>query len=547
VLGQLLRHHRRSVSLSQEELAERSGVSVRTICDIERGRTARPHRETLAAVAAALGLDCAQVLEVVRLARPGSPGDRIPGAAATRASAVQATSPPHQLPAVVPHFEGRADELRTLTAMLGRPAGADAVVISAIGGTAGVGKTALAVYWAHQVAGSFSDGQLYANLRGYAPGEPMTAADVLGRFARDLGVPSADIPAGEEERAVRYRSLLAGRRMLILLDNARAADQVRPLLPATSGCTVVVTSRDALAGLVARDGARRLDLDLLLPADAVSLLHALIGDRVDAEPEAAAAIAEHCCRLPLALRIAAELAAARPGVPLAGLAGELARHQQRLDLLGAGEDPHTAVRTVFSWSIRHLDTGTARAFRLQGLHPGPDFDPYVAAALTGSTLKHASQMLDQLRRAHLIQAAGPGRYAMHDLLRDYASELAASADGEVGQRAAQTRLLDYYVHAAAAAMQALYPAEQQNRPAIPEPATVAPSLSAPEEARTWLAAELPCLVAVAGHGAARGWPGHAIHLSATLFRYLDASGHFGEAADLHDHARIATAAARPAH
>jgi len=186
------------------------------------------------------------------------------------------------------------------------------VVISAIGGTAGVGKTALAVHWAHQVAGRFPDGQLYVNLRGYDPGQPMPAADALAGFLRALGVPGQDIPADEDERAARYRSLLAGRRVLVVLDNAGSVEQARPLLPGTEACAAVVTSRDSLAGLIARDGAARLDLDLLPLADAVGLLRALIGGRVDAEPGAAAALAGQCARLPLALRVAAERAAARP-------------------------------------------------------------------------------------------------------------------------------------------------------------------------------------------------------------------------------------------
>jgi DNA-binding SARP family transcriptional activator/uncharacterized protein HemY len=453
---------------------------------------------------------------------------------------------PRQLPAPVAGFTGRDTELTALAGLLvstPRAAARPTVLVTAIGGTAGVGKTALAVQCAHQVAGSFPDGQLYVNLRGYDPGQPMTAADALARFLRDLGVPGPDMPAEEEERAARFRSLLAGRRMLVVLDNAGDADQVRPLLPGTPGCAALVTSRDALAGLVARDGARRLDLDLLPLADAVSLLRALIGGRVGAEPDAAAALAACCGRLPLALRVAAELAAARTAASLASLAGELADQQRRLDLLEAGGDPRTAVRAVFSWSIRHLDPGTARAFRLLGLHPGPDLDPYAAAALTGTSLKQASLLLDHLVRAHLIQPAGPGRHAMHDLLRDYARELAHEEDGDDEQQAAVTGLLDYYLHAAAAAMDTLYPAEQGRRPRVPAAAAVTPELAEPGRARSWLAAELACLVAVAGHAADHGWPAHAIQLSVTLHRYLDTGGHFPEAVTIHGHAH--SAAQRP--
>jgi hypothetical protein len=225
-------------------------------------------------------------------------------------------------------------------------------VISVIGGTAGVGKTALAVYWAHQVAGRFPDGQLYVDLRGYDAEQPKAAPGVLAGFLRALGVPSQDIPAEEDECASRYRSSPAGQKILVVLDNAGSVEQVRPLLPGTPGCAAVITSRDALTGLVARECAARLDLDLMPRADAIALLRSLIGRRVDAEPGAAGVLADRCCRLPLALRVAAELAAARPAGSLAELACELTGLQQRLDLLDAGGDPHTAIRSVFSWSYQ---------------------------------------------------------------------------------------------------------------------------------------------------------------------------------------------------
>jgi DNA-binding SARP family transcriptional activator/tetratricopeptide (TPR) repeat protein len=448
----------------------------------------------------------------------------------------QRTPVPRQLPPPVTSFTGRGNELAALADML--TVAGPATVITAIGGTAGVGKTALAVHWAHQVAASFPDGQLYVNLRGYDPGQPMSAADALARFLRALGVPGPDVPAEEDERAATYRSLLAGRRLLVLLDNAGTADQVRPLLPGSPGCVALVTSRDSLAGLIARDGARRLDLDLLSLADGVTLLQALIGSRVDAEPDAAAALVAWCARLPLALRVAAELVAARPAMSLASLLAELAG-QQRLDLLKAGGDPRTAVREVFSWSIRHLDPVVARAFRLLGLHPGPDLDDYAAAALTGTTRQHAAQLLDQLTRAHLVQPASHGRHAMHDLLRGYACELAAESE-DAGQREAVTRLLDYYLQAAAAAMDSLYPAEQHVRPAVvARGTTVAPVLVKPDRARAWLDAELTSLVAVVVHAATQGWQRHAVELAATLFRYMDPAGHLSEAVTIHGYARDA--------
>jgi DNA-binding SARP family transcriptional activator/tetratricopeptide (TPR) repeat protein len=445
---------------------------------------------------------------------------------------------PRELPGAIGHFTGRAQELRALTGMLDRM-GDDmtgAMVISAIGGTAGVGKTALAVRWAHQVAHRFPDGQLYVNLRGYDPDQPVPAADALAGFLRSLGVPGQDIPPGPEERAARYRSLLAGKRMLVVLDNAGSADQVRPLLPGTAACTVVVTSRDALAGLVIKDDAAHLDLDVLPLPDAVALLRTLIGPRVDADPAVAAKLAVQCCRLPLALRVAAELAASRPAVPLAALTSELADLRTRLDLLDAGGDPRTQVRTVFSWSYRHLDAEDARAFRLLGLHPGPDFEPCAAAALTDATVPRARRALDVLARAHLIQPAGPGRYGMHDLLRGYVRELASSLDTGQERHAALTRLFDHYLHTAATALDALYPAERHRRPRIPPPATPAPPLAGPAAARDWLDGERAALVAAVGHTAAHGWPGHATRLAATLARYLRNGDHLPEAITIFSYA-----------
>ncbi len=450
------------------------------------------------------------------------------------------TAVPRQLPAAVRYFTGRTEELEVLSARLDEATGLGrAVVISAIGGTAGIGKTALAVHWAHQVAERFPDGQLYVNLRGYDPGQPMPGADALAGFLCALGVPGKDVPAQEDERAARYRSMLAGRRILVVLDNALSVEQVRPLLPGAPTCAVVVTSRDALTGLMARDGAWRLDLDLLPPADAGGLLRALIGGRVDADPAAAAALAAQCCRLPLALRLAAELVAGRPDVSLAALAGDLADQQRRLDLLEAGGDPRTAVRAVFSWSYRHLGADAARTFRLAALHPGPYLDRYAVAALTATTAEQVRRVMEVLARAHLIQPAGSGRYCMHDLLRAYARELAAAHDSEDERWAALTRLFDHYLHTAAAAMDILFPAERHRRPAIAPPSSLVPPMVHPDAARAWLDAERASLAAVAADTAAHGWPGHTTDLAATLYRYLEVGGHYPEAVAIHGHARRA--------
>ena len=451
---------------------------------------------------------------------------------------------PAQLPGDVDLFTGRAAELadldRLLTATAEQTAaaggGSTSVVISAVSGTAGVGKTALALRWAHRVRAGFPDGQLYVDLRGYDPNRPLSAADALAGFLRALGVAGADIPLEVEERAASYRSLLDGRRMLIVLDNASSVEQVRPLLPGTPSALVVVTSRDALAGLVARHGARRVDLDLLPLEDAVALLGALIGQRVEAEPDAAAALAGQCVRLPLALRVAAELAATRLTTPLAGLVEELADVQRRLELLDAGGDARTAVRAVFSWSYQYLPAEAGRAFRLLGLHPGPDLDPYAAAALIHTSVEQAQHLLDLLARAHLIGPTSPGRYGMHDLLRAYATYLADLEDSEAERRAALTRLFDHYLATAGAAMGTLHPAEAHRRPRMGPLATPSPSVADTAAARAWLDAERTTLTAVCVYTASHGWLGHTTALATALFRYLDVGGHYPDALTIHTHA-----------
>jgi DNA-binding SARP family transcriptional activator len=443
---------------------------------------------------------------------------------------------PRQLPAAVACFTGRHAEMTALTSLLAPGLGAvatPAMVISAIGGTAGVGKTALAVQWAHQVAERFPDGQLYANLRGYDPDQPVAPADALAGFLRALGVPGQDIPGEMEERAGLYRSRLAGRRILVLLDNARDGDQVRLLLPGDPGCVAVVTSRDALAGLVATDGARRLDLDVLPPADAVALLRSLIGPRADDDPQSTAALAGLCARLPLALRIAAELAAARPSVALAELVAELAA--SRLDGLDAGED-QADVRAVFSWSFRRLPGDVAEAFALIGLHPGADLDVHAAAALTGTTPGQARRVLGRLHRASLIQAAGPGRYGLHDLLRTYAQELASARDTRGQCDQALTGLFDYYLAAAAAAMDILFPAEAHQRPRITATAAALPEMPGEADARAWLDRERVNLVAVVVYCAGHGWLRHVADLAGTLVRYLISGSHLAEALAVYGHA-----------
>ncbi len=442
---------------------------------------------------------------------------------------------PAQLPADVRAFTGRTGELAALDRLLS-PLNADdptlptAVTIALLSGTAGVGKSALAVRWAHRVRDAFPDGQLYVNLRGYDAEQPVAAADALAGFLTALGVRGPEIPLETDERAGRYRSELAGRRMLVLLDNASSVEQIRPLLPGTGSCLVLITSRDSLPGMVAVHGAERVNLDLLPLPDAVGLLRRLVGARVNREPSAAADLAAACARLPLALRIAAELAAARTDVSLAELVAELHDHQRPLDLLDAGGDPRAEVRAVFSWSYENLPADAARAFRLLGMQPGVSVHVDAAAALTGSGTAEARRLLGLLTRASLIQACGGGRYGMHDLLRAYAAELATVHDPMPDREAALTHLFDHYLAGSVAAMNALYP-----------PAT--PAVGDPDAARSWIEAERPNLAATCIYGAAHGWHRHTIALADTLFRYLDAGGPVAEAVTV---TAAAVAAARAA-
>jgi tetratricopeptide (TPR) repeat protein len=546
LLGQL----RAEAGLTQEELAAAAGLGLRTVSDLERGAHRTAHQDTARLLADALGLaepvhglfvaaargraDAAEVLA----ARQDAPTAL--AAMVTAAPEPRVVPVPRELPADVGGFTGRDLELAELDLLLPDTAEQEAamgpVVISAVSGTAGVGKTALAVRWAHRVARSFPDGQLYVNLRGYDPDQPVSPGEALAEFLQALGVPSADIPLEEAARAARYRSIVAGRRLLVVLDNAATVEQVRPLLPGSGPVMVVVTSRDSLGGLVARDGARRLDLGLLPLPEAVALLRSLIGGRAETDPAAAERLAGLCARLPLALRVAAELAVARPEMPLAVLAAELAGLDDRLVLLDVGGDPRAAVASVFSWSYRNLPADAARMFRLLGLHPGSDWDVYAAAALTATgSLPQAGRLLGVLARAHLIQPAGVGRYGMHDLLRAYAASLATAQHFDAVRKAALTGLFDYYLAASGAAMACLEPADPWRRPASPAVGSPVPEFGDRAAALGWLDAELGTLVSVAAHTAGHGWPAHTTRLADTLMGYIS-FGHAAEGLTIDQHA-----------
>jgi DNA-binding SARP family transcriptional activator len=378
------------------------------------------HRQILSADP---GLDLASVPQA-----EASPPDQLPSrVAVTEHGGAGGMVVPRQLPAAVAHFTGRQAEIKTLTAQLDEPAGASsAVTIWTIVGTAGIGKTALALHWSHRVADRFPDGQLYANLRGFGPRvAPATPEEVIRGFLGALGVPAPELPTRLEAQAALYRSLLADRSMLVLLDNARDAAQVRPLLPGSPACVVVVTSRNQLTGLVVAEGAYPLSLDLLTEANAADLLARRLGSvRLSAEPDAARELIGLCARLPLALAVVAGRASSRPDVPLSRVVSEL--RAARLDALATGE-PATDLRAVLSWSYGCLTPPAAAMFRLLGMSAGPDITPAAAASLAGLDVRQARAVLIELARAHLIEEQAPGRFALYDLLRAYAIER-ASAD-----------------------------------------------------------------------------------------------------------------------
>jgi DNA-binding SARP family transcriptional activator/tetratricopeptide (TPR) repeat protein len=432
---------------------------------------------------------------------------------------------PRQLPVPPGHFAGRQRELRSLTGWLDAGTAAGQTVILAIGGTAGVGKTALALHWAHQVQHRFPDGQLYVNLRGFdASPAPVAPADAITGLLESLGTPAGRIPQRLDAQTGLYRSLLAGRQMLIVLDNARDEAQVRPLLPGVPTCAALVTGRSQLAGLVAAEGARPLTLDVLSDAEARQLLASHLGaGRVAAEAAEVAELTALCARLPLALAITAAQAALRPVFPLACFTAGLRDIRQRLDWLDAG-DQAADVRAVFSWSYRLLGEPAARMFRLLGGHPGPEISEAAAASLAAVSGPAARAALSELIRANLLQEQAPGRFALHDLLHAYAAGLG----DEEERRSAIRRVLDHYLHTARAATGLVYPGAYQITAPLPGPGEPAERFCGPEQARAWLQAEYRVLLAATAAAADSGFDTHTWQLPAVLREHFDRRGYYAD-------------------
>jgi tetratricopeptide (TPR) repeat protein/transcriptional regulator with XRE-family HTH domain len=578
-LGEVLRQARRMAGLTQEQLAEQSGLSVRAVGDLERGRTGRPHWRSVELLAVALGLP--ESAYVHFLGGPQVPADpsALPrsgwaaGAAATRAAfgdgrpgpltpdsagplslawagrgpglpaqdqngatlmagMVEVSHTPAQLPADIADFTGRGEQVTRLRRMLAgqaRGEGSGAVTIALLAGAGGLGKTTLAMHVAHSLLAEFPDGQLYAHLLGTSqrPAEP---AEVLARFLRELGMNSARIPAGEDERAAQYRSRLAGRRMLIVLDDARDAAQVRSLVPGFASSAVLVTSRNRMPDLA---GRRLIDLDVLEQDEARALFAAVVGQgRAEAEPEAAGEVLAACAGLPLAIRIAGARLAARSGWTVRTMAGRLSDERRRLDELKTGD---LAVRTCFEMSFSSLPgrnqpdgIDPAHAFRLLGVWAGPSIGLPAAVALLGQPEEAVADALEVLVDAQLLQSPAPDRYQFHDLLRAYAADRVLVDESFEVRDQAVRRILTWYLHTVDAIAQLIAPHRYRTPLVAPGPVCPPLAFQAPEQALDWCETERANLLAATRQAAASGLHGLAWQLPIAAMNFYNRRTHVGD-------------------
>ncbi|MEU2790940.1 helix-turn-helix domain-containing protein [Streptomyces sp. NPDC007100] len=506
--GVLLHGLRKSAGLMQEELAQAAGISVRALSYMERGRSRGPQRRTVDALATALRLSPRDAGELERLASLGRPR-RAPAAQVLAPAAVPEAVAPAGVPDLLPRaprgFHGRAAEL----AAVSRAAVGEAPVCLVIG-PAGVGKTALVLHWAHQSRAAFPDGRLYADLRGFGDtGEP-SAMEVLREFLPALGVTHGRIPESVNGAAALFRSLAADRQLLVVLDNARNSEQVRPLLPGGRRCVTIVTSRHRLPGLIVTDTARPVAVDVLGPTDGTMLLAGVLGaERVRAEPAAARRLAELCGGLPLALRVTAARLAQRPTWPLSAMAAELSDETRRLSLLDV-ED--TSVRAALRVTLQQLPEHVSRLFAHLGCHPGTHLDRYAAAALADTDPAAAETCLERLAAAHLVTETAPGRWTMHDLVRLYARSLDAGPD-------ALKRVLDHYLATGLAAVAAAEPGNEECF-ALPKaflPPTAVREFADRSAAVAWYAAERDDLTLAVAAAHAAGLHGQTWRIVLTLW------------------------------
>jgi transcriptional regulator with XRE-family HTH domain len=495
----LLRQLRAEARLTQEELAEAAGISPRSVSDLERGINRTARKDTALLLADALNLAGPVRPAFVAAARGRAPAVDVlearDGAESSRGSAAAAT---RTLPRDIGSFTGRAADLaRLLEALASATAGGGTVAIHAIDGMAGIGKTTFAVHAAHQLAGNFPDGQFFLPLHAHTPGQqPVAPADALASLLVTAGVAAQQVPPGLEARAARWRDHVAGKRILLLLDDAAGHEQVRPLLPGTAGSMVLITSRRRLTAL---EDAKTLSIDTLTGADAAALL-ARLADRPDLTPDSGPTeeIARLCGYLPLAIGMLAGQLRHHPARKATAVAAELTAARDRLAVMRA---ENLSVAAAFDLSYQDLTTAQQRLFRQLGLAPGPDIDAYAAAALADISPAAARSRLDELYDHHLISEPAPGRYLLHDLLREYAGTL--PGDGEpVEPRGATGRLMNYYAHVAATASKhiATWTTAGSRLPPGSPPAS-APPLATPQDASAWLEAERPNLYAAVGFAA----------------------------------------------
>jgi tetratricopeptide (TPR) repeat protein/transcriptional regulator with XRE-family HTH domain len=535
----LLRQLRAEAGLTQEELAEAASVSPRSVSDLERGITRTSHKDTALLLAGALGLD-EPVREVfVAAARGKAPAADVLATRQGVAPGAFAAAATRGLPRDIGAFTGRQGELTQLLDAIDSLAADGGVVgIHAIDGMAGIGKTTFAVHAAHQLAGMFPDGQFFLPLHAHTAGQrPVDPADGLASLLLTAGVPAAAIPPGLQARAGRWRDQLAGRKVLLVLDDAASHEQVRPLLPGTAGSLVLVTSRRRLTAL---EDAAVISLDTLPAGEAAALLARLAGrPDLGAETGPGGQITRLCGYLPLAIGMIASQLRHHPAWPAADLAAELAAAKDRLELMHA---ENLSVAAAFGLSYADLTPGPQRLFRHLGLVPGPSVDGYAAAALDGTSLGQARRYLGELYDQHLIAEPAPGRYQLHDLLREHARTLAANGDAAESD-AATVRLLDYYLHTAAVAGRHFPSWAGYRCPPPGRPCTDAPDLSTPGQAATWLEAEHANLDAAVSYAATSGRPVFAMSIPTAIAGFLDLRGHWHQALALH---RTALAAARQA-
>jgi hypothetical protein len=524
------RHARREVGkeFTYRELAARTGYSFQAIGEYFAGKV----------------LASTERLDVLVTLMGASAGEQRIFATARdnieerqRRSAATTLEPPQQLPAANPKFVGRESELAALAQTLQQVHGMGGTAISVIEGMPGVGKTALAICWAHRVADQFPDGQLYVDLRGFDhAGQQVQAAEVLHYFLVAFHIPASRIPARLDQRAAKYRTMLAGKRVLIVLDNAYDSETIRTLLPGSSTCAAVVTSRNTLPRLIA-DGATLVLLDLLTTDEARRLLFRYLGcERVAGEPEAVDELIDRCGRLPLALTIVAARAATRPTSPLKAFCNEL-----RDRTLGAfaTEDATTTLEAVFSWSYDHLADEAQRMFRLLGVHRGPDISVAAAASLAGMPRAEAHLLLTTLSHAHLVQEPVSERFAFHDLLRNYAAKLAHQTDNDTEIRLAVNRVLDHYLHTGHSAALLL----NGTRPKLSldpcSPGAVPEGFCDITEASAWFKAERSVLLAATTQAVDHGFDSHAWQIPWTLVDFLDRHGHWDDMTASHRPALLA--------